>query len=274
MKIRSRCVPALLAAVLVCGLSRAAEPKSIKALYISGGCCHDYKHQKTVVTEGISKTLADKVKIDWTIYDSGEGSTTFKAEPYKKADWYKGYDLVVHDECWADVNDRDFIAGILKAHGPEGKVPAVNLHCTMHCYRKNIANEKMWTFRDWFAFTGVESHGHGPQKPIAIHFLDPATPINKGLSDWTTINEELYNNFEVMKTAVPVAKGKQSFPGKDGKVNDVEWVVSWTNLYQGTRVFSTTLGHNTATCADQRYLDHISNGVLYALGMIDGPKAP
>ena len=45
--------------------------------------------------------------------------------------------------------------------------------------------------------------------------------------------------------AHPLARGKQ---GKS------EFVVMWTNLYQGkTRVFSTTIGHNDQTVEDPRY---------------------
>ena len=40
----------------------------------------------------------------------------------------------------------------------------------------------------------MPSTGHGAQRPIAITFVDKESPITKGMEDWTTINEELYNN--------------------------------------------------------------------------------
>ena len=43
---------------------------------------------------------------------------------------------------------------------------------------------------------GLQSTGHGPQEPIAISFVDADHPIVKGMDDWTTIKEELYNNEE------------------------------------------------------------------------------
>jgi type 1 glutamine amidotransferase len=245
--------------------------RHIKALFICGGCCHDYDHQKHIVTEGISKTAGDKVQIDWTIADDGNRVRPHKAEVYKDPNWYKGFDIVVHDECFGEVTDTDFIAGILKAHG-EGKVPAVNLHCTMHSYK---ASGTKWTYRDWYEFTGIESHNHGAQMPIALKYIDHDHPISAGLGDWTTVKEELYNNFEILPTAHPLLRGKQSWTDKkSGAEQSADYVVAWTNLYRGTRVFSTTLGHDNQTCADPRYLTLVTRGFLWALGITDLPAPP
>ena len=40
--------------------------------------------------------------------------------------------------------------------------------------------------------------------------------------------------------------------------------------YGGTRVFSTTLGHNTATVGDDRYLELVTRGLLWAVGKEQG----
>jgi type 1 glutamine amidotransferase len=46
----------------------------------------------------------------------------------------------------------------------------------------------------------------------------------------------------------------------------VESVVVWTNAYgpNKTRVWSTSLGHNNETVADERYLDLVTRGLLWA----------
>ena len=55
--------------------------------------------------------------------------------------------------------------------------------------------------------------------------------------------------------------------GKQGADDDV---VIWTNNYNGkARVFATTLGHNTATVADPRYLDLITRGLLWSVDKLD-----
>ena len=42
-------------------------------------------------------------------------------------------------------------------------------------------------------------------------------------------------------------------------------VVAWTNNYKGTRVFSTSIGHNNVTVADSRYLKLVARGLLWAV---------
>jgi hypothetical protein len=44
----------------------------------------------------------------------------------------------------------------------------------------------------------------------------------------------------------------------------VDAIVAWTNEKAGARSFSTTIGHNTETVADARYLDLITRGLLWA----------
>ena len=89
------------------------------------------------------------------------------------------------------------------------------------------------------------------------------------MADWTTMNEELYNNVQIRPTATPLARGKQTIKRTDGTTKEDDYVVAWCNDYQGTRVFSTTIGHNNATVADPRYLDLVTRGLLWACGKLD-----
>src|ERR1700730_14014549 len=176
-----------MAAGLLCGflLAFAASdagdnPRPIRALLVIGGCCHDYEKQKDLLTKGIS----GRANVQWKIaYDPDKG-TKHKNPIYDDADWAKDFDVVVHDECCSDVKDLDVINGILNPH-KEG-LPAVVLHCGMHCYRSEGYPEAV---TPWFEFTGLQSTGHGPQEPIEVTFLDRASPITQGLADWATIKE-------------------------------------------------------------------------------------
>ena len=224
------------------------ESKPIKALLVIGGCCHDYNGQKKVLTEGISK----RANVEWTVVHEGDPTTTHKHSVFLKPDWSKGFDVVVHDECTADVRDKGFVDNILKPH--RAGLPAVILHCGMHSYRVPDSDE-------WFKFCGITSSGHGPQEPIAVTYVDAGHPVTKGLENWTTVKEELYNNLKVWDTAKPLARGKQG---------NEDVVVAWTNTYDDdTRVFATTLGHNTETVADARYLDLVTRGLLWSLDKLD-----
>ena len=242
--------------------SQAQDPKPLKILLITGGCCHDYAAQKDILKAGIEKRLhatVDQVHTD-------DKSTKPPLAIYGNPDYAKGYDLVIHDECAAAISDEAVIAGVLSPH--RHGIPGVNLHCAMHCYRIGNAGEPAvagtphgW----WFEYLGLQSSGHGPQQPIEITHLDKANPISQGQPNWTTVNEELYNNIQVFDSATPIARGKQSYVAKDGTPKESDYVVAWTNLYQNkTRVFSTTIGHNNTTVQDDRYLDLVSRGIVWA----------
>ena len=119
--IRSQLRFSLLVTLAALGLAPAAraDDKPIRALLVAGGCCHDYKHQKDILTQGISA----RANVEWVIAYDPDGSTSHLNPVYEKDDWAKGFDVIVHDECSADVKDLKAIDRILKPHR-EG-LPAV-----------------------------------------------------------------------------------------------------------------------------------------------------
>jgi type 1 glutamine amidotransferase len=277
MKLRS-----LLALALLAGLTTSllAEQKPLRVLVVAGGCCHDYANQKDILKKGIEARVNATVEVayvDIKAKDFKGKATQPIFEVYKNADWAKNFDVVVHDECAADVTDQAYVANIVNAH--KNGLPAVNLHCAMHSYRWGKYGEPVKAGADnasWFEMLGLQSTGHGPQQPIAITFTDKENPIVKGLADWTTVNEELYNNVQIL-TAKTLATGLQKVPekkDKKGKVTpaqEVTAVVVWTNEFgpKKTRIFSTTIGHNNATVEDARYLDLVARGLLWSVGKLE-----
>ena len=259
---RSAVIALALGLVVSVAASAADEVKPIRALLVIGGCCHDYQAQQHILKEGIAARAHVEVTIS---YDPDKG-TRHLNPVYEDTDWAKGFDVVIHDECSADVKDPEVIERILKPHR-EG-LPAVVLHCGMHSYR----GEGFPKTTAWFEFTGLASTGHGPQTPISLAFLDDEHPITKDMEDWTTIREELYNNSagKLLDTAKPLARGKQTVRRRGGKESVEDSVVVWTNLYNGkSRVFATTLGHNNETVADARYLDLVTRGLLWSVDKLD-----
>ena len=239
------------------------KPRPIRALLVIGGCCHDYGKQKDVLTAGV----AARANVVWTVAYDDDKTDAHQNPVYDRADWAAGYDVIVHDECSSWVSDMPTVERILKPH--RDGLPAVVLHCGMHSYRTEGYPDAV---TPWFAFTGVPSTGHGPQLPIAVTYVDRDSPITSKLEDWTTINEELYNNSagKLLDTARALARGKQTIKNKEGETSTDESVVAWTNTYAGkTRVFATTLGHNTKTVADGRYLDLVTRGLLWSVDKLD-----
>ncbi len=239
---------------------QAQEPKlkPIRALLVLGGCCHDYVTQQETLATGISK----RAHVEVVVALDPDKTTRHLNPVYENANWAAGFDVVIHDECSSDVKDLALIDRILEPH--RQGLPAVILHCGMHCYRTEGYPQAI---TPWFEFTGLQSTGHGPQAPIEIAYIPKSHAIVDGLVNWTTINEELYNNSsgKLVETAAALARGKQTTKNKQGVENHSESVVVWTNNYRNTaKVFATTLGHNNDTVADARYLDLITRGLLWS----------
>ncbi|MCA9079190.1 MAG: ThuA domain-containing protein [Planctomycetaceae bacterium] len=244
--------------------TNAAEaPKPLRVLLVLGGCCHDYAKQQTLLAEGI----AQRAHVEVVIAYDPDKSTKHLNPVYEDANWAQGFDAVIHDECSAHVTDESLIDRILEPH--RQGLPAVLLHCGMHCYRSEGYPQKV---TPWFEFTGLQSTGHGRQAPIDIVYGEDRHEVTQGLDNWTTINEELYNNSagHLLDTATALASGRQTTKNKQGEENTAEAVVTWVNDYRnGTRVFATTLGHNNDTVADARYLDLVTRGLLWSCGKLN-----
>jgi putative membrane-bound dehydrogenase-like protein len=230
----------------------AAEepPRPLKVLLVVGGCCHDYDAQKTILARG----LEERAHVEVTMVHQGGSATDAKIALYERDDWAAGYDLVIHDECFADVKDRGWVDRILKPH--RAGVPAVVLHCAMHCYRTGSD--------DWFEFCGVTSPGHGAHYPHEVLTTDGSHPIMQGQgAGWFNPAGELYHIAKVWPTAIPLASAKNRESGQ-------EEVVAWANAYrEKTRVFGTTLGHHNETVRSEAFLNLVVRGALWACNKLE-----
>lgn len=262
-----RLLTAALAATFLVSAAMAAETvKPLKALLVIGGCCHEYAAQKDILKQGLEQRINITVDIAYSA-----DKTTKPALPILgNAEYAKGYDVVIHDECGADINDPALIQKVLAPH--RAGMPGVNLHCAMHSYRVGppaTPAEPGTERAAWFEYLGLQSSGHGPKLPIVIDFASDKSPIVRGFATWTTGPEELYNNIQLLSNASVLARGKQVVKEKEN-----DYAVVWTNEYRGARVFSTTIGHNNETVSDARYLELVSRGVLWVCKKLDDAGQP
>ncbi len=238
----------LLIAVSLMNTTVNAEEKvkPIKALLVTGGCCHDYKGQTKVITEGLSKRI--KIKVDVAKWNP-KAKRNAKLEVYTKKDWAKGYDVVIHNECYGGVTDVPYIENIAKAH--EKGVGAVMLHCSMHSYRNAKTDA-------WRKIVGVTSKRHEGKRAFKVELVKKDHPITLNFVDgWLPPNGELYMIEKVWPKAVVLAKAY----GKDTKKYHP---VVWVNTHGKGRTFGTTIGHHTETMAQPEYLDLLTKGLLWS----------
>ena len=225
------------------------KQKSIRALLVTGGCCHNYKYQSKALIEGVAKDA----KVDWKVVNEGGSGTSAKITFYDDPNWAKEFDVVVHNECFANTVDEKYIRKITSVH--KAGVPAVVIHCAMHTYRAAKID-------DWRKFLGVTSRRHDHQSRYPVKKVLPNHPILKGMPDnWITPKDELYIIEKMWPSAQSLAKSKSE---RDGK----EHSVAWTNQYGEAKIFGTTYGHSDATFDDPVFQKMIARGMLWVCGKL------
>ncbi|MGZ0166956.1 MAG: DUF7133 domain-containing protein [Planctomycetales bacterium] len=223
---------------------KAKVDKPIKALLITGGCCHDYARQKLILSRGISA----RANVAWTVAHQGGTTTNTPLPVYDDPNWSDGFDIVVHNECFSDVKDKAFVENIVKPHR-EG-LPAILIHCAMHCYRTGD--------NQWFDFVGMQSPGHGPHYSYTVDNVKPDHPIMKEFGKtFIAPKGELYHSIKLFDTATALGQAKRQSDGNPQ-------TCVWTNQYEKGRVFATTIGHYNETMVEPKYLDMVTRGLLWA----------
>ena len=228
----------------------AEGQKPLRALLITGGCCHNYTFQAAALTNAVAKLAT----VEWTIVNEGGNGTRAEISLYDNPDWAKGFDVVIHNECFADTTNTTYIRKITSVH--EAGVPAVVIHCAMHTYRATDID-------DWRKFLGVTSRRHDHQGKYPVKPVAAEHPIMKGFPEsWVTPMDELY----VIEKLWPEAKAlATSVSEQDGKT----YPVAWINQCGKARVFGTTFGHSDDTWRDPVFLRYVSQGVLWAAGRLE-----
>jgi uncharacterized protein len=220
---------------------------TLKALQLSGGCCHDYESQKGIIAKG----LAERLDIEVTDYLEMDANK-FKAH-LSEPGWSAGYDLIIYNFCHAHEADADFIASVAKLH--HDGLPAIATHCTMHSYHWKVKGDK----KPWTQMLGVTSPNHGPKSKIKVDVVAPEHPVMKGIpATWTTPKGELYNVQAIHENTVVLAEGTRTEKG-----NKEPLACVWVNTYGKGKVFCTTLGHHNETMQAKEWMDMMANGVKW-----------
>ena len=224
--------------------------KPINILVITSGCCHDYDYQTKQMQLAFE---SHQVKAVWTVVNDGGKGTSAEIDFYNDPDWAKGFDVVIHNECFAKTTNPEYIRKITAPHF-EG-INAVVIHCAMHTYRDAEID-------DWRQLLGVTSRKHEHKSNYKVDVVAADHPIMEGFPDGhVTAMDELYiiekvwPNTKVLATSTS-EKTEKKHP------------VFWTNHYGMARVFGTTYGHSNETFEDKVFLKALVNGTLWAAGRL------
>lgn len=226
---------------------KAARP--IKALMITGGGSHDYTAQRKTLEEGLKARLNIEIT---TLQEGTEREHMHSA--YQNPDWAKGYDLVIHNECFGTVKDVPFVERVAAPH--KAGLPAVILHASVHAYRYAETDA-------WREVLGQKSMRHEARQDMAITPLDANHPVMRGFpSEWSDPQDENY----VIEKVWP---GVRALAKAQGLTTKNENTVVWLNTEGKIRAFVTTLGHLNDTMKTDVYLDLVARGVLWAVDKLD-----
>ena len=163
---------------------------------ITGGCCHDYEFQTKAMQIAFKERGIDAV---WTVVNEGGKGTKAQIDLYNNPDWAKGFDVVIHNECFANTKEPDYIRKITAPHRDGAN--AVVIHCAMHTYRAAEID-------DWREFLGVTSRRHEHQSQYPVSVKTPEHPIMAGFpKDYRSAKDELYVIESVICVEVFTSKG-------------------------------------------------------------------
>ena len=226
--------------------SSSGNSLKTRVLLVTGGCCHDYDFQAKALQLAAEKRGAN---IEWTIVNEGGTGTEAEIPLYDNPDWADGFDVVIHNECFANTTSEDYIRRITGVH--KQGVGAVVIHCAMHTYRAAKID-------DWREFLGVTSRKHEHKSEYTVNVVNPKHAIMKGFPDGHQMPiDELYVIEKLWPKAKVLAKSTSEKTGE-------EHPVFWTNRYGKARVFGTTYGHSNETFGDQVFLDTVVRGTQWA----------
>jgi len=232
---------------------KSTQKRRLQGLLITGGCCHNYDFQTAAIVEAVKKFT----EADWKIINEGGNGTKAQIPLYNNPNWAKGYDIIVHNECFADTSDPDYIQKITRVHA--SGTPAVVIHCAMHTYRAAEID-------DWRQFLGVSSYRHENLGRYSVSKVLPDHPIMMGVPDqWSVNSDELYVIEKIWPKTKVLATGTNN-------TNGSAYPVVWISTYGKARVFGTTLGHSEDTFRDPIYIDMLARGILWAAGFISDPN--
>lgn len=259
----------------------AITPKkgATKVLYVTiePGRFHDYVTQKATFLESSAKNGWETTVLTGS-YDG------LIEKIAKDSDFAEGYDVIVYNFCLALSSNLEAPYNIIEQTKTKG-IPALLIHGSLHSFwptfrakgkdsvhapgapekaRTSKALLAKWNkehpgkaFPSWATFTGISSAKHGPKTPIKTKNLLPDHATLKGVSEYETVNAELYNNIitaQDSKDSVPIMQGVQ------GKASAV---ILWEHPVGKSKTVSFSIGHFDAEWRQPEFQQVLKNTVNY-----------
>lgn len=250
-------------AALLCSVSTitAAEPVRVLMLTQSQGFVHGSvnRHDNPLAASEIAMTQLGQqtglFKVDCT-QNAAADFTKENLQKYQVVMFYTTGKLPISDE-----NLNYFFNDWLKQKGHG----FIGFHSAADTYGE---------YQPYWDMVGGTFNGHpwnaGETVTITVH--EPAHPAMKGLGKEFQIKDEIYQykNWQPDKVRVLMSLNMSKCPTKRPYMVPVSWVKN----YGDGRVFFTNLGHNEATWTNPAFIEHVTGGMQWVLGLEEGDATP
>lgn len=116
---------------------------------------------------------------------------------------------------------------------------------------------------------GAFFDGHPWHERVRVNVEDPTHPATRHLGRGFEITDEIYQfrNWSREKVHVLLSLDPRSVDVGKGKRPDRDYALSWVRQYGQGRVFYTALGHRQEVWADERFRQHLLEGIRWAMGI-------
>ena len=114
---------------------------------------------------------------------------------------------------------------------------------------------------------GASFDGHPWHERVRVNVEDPAHPATRHLGKGFEITDEIYQfrNWSREKVHVLLSLDPRSVDVRKGRRPDRDYALSWVRNYGQGRVFYTALGHRQEVWADERFRQHLLEGIRWAM---------
>lgn len=231
------------------------QPKKLLYVTTSGGFAHSSRPLSRDVVAKLGR-------------DSGHFvATTTDTPELVTAEGLKGFDAVLF--YTTGTLDQLVAKGFTKA-GLEALVQWVKEgHAFLGVHS---ATDTLGDWEPYWEMIGGTFDGHpwnAGDPPINIDVEDPSHPSAIPVPQGWLIQDEIYQmkNYSRERVHVILSMNRASYEGKEGgKRADGDYAIAWCRDYGKGKVFYTSLGHREDVWTNPTYQEHLTGGILWALG--------
>ncbi len=138
------------------------------------------------------------------------------------------------------------------------------------------ATDTFYNWADYGELIGGYFAGHPWHQNVRLIVEDKEHPATKHLGEVWELKDEIYTfrNWSREKVHVLLSLDLKSVDIKKGNRPDNDYAIAWCRYYGKGRVFYTALGHEEYLWQDEKFLQHLLGGILWAMNVLPGDATP